>query len=162
MQTTLKRKPTSKKSNGKHSKRFGADERSDRAVHLKEILDLRLQGKTLQEIGDIYGLKRQTICQKIQGIFAAIDKQRIEAYDDFKIPMLKAAKTVILDNMFAPKVIKKASFNNLAYGFTQLSHDLRLEQGQSTQNIDFHATIRSIKEDEAKVKELDAQLAGVI
>ena len=97
-----------------------------------ELLQLKLQGLSLEEIGNKYGITRQAVSKRIKGVFKLLDNESLEAYQANKVKILTAVEKTLIDNLCKPAKLKQASLNNLAYGFTQINNAKRLEQGQPT------------------------------
>ncbi len=69
----------------------------------QKIKDLRLQGKTLQEIGDIYSLTRERIRQILKEL--GIEKPKLLEKENLKISYLEKTKQRLLKN------IKQTDYN---------------------------------------------------
>ena len=128
--------------------------------NVKEAIALRLKGMTYQQIADKYGVHPSTIHEQLQGVFALIDPQRLEAYQDYRTTILSAVELAILDLLTDKDKREKASLNNVAYTFTQLHQARRLESGQSTQNLALHQIVEAMERERKKEpKELTEETA---
>jgi predicted DNA-binding protein YlxM (UPF0122 family) len=111
---------------------------------------MKLEGMTHQEIGDYFGVSKQAIQQRIEGIWEKLDKEKLAAYRANKIALLEASEFEVLSSLVKSDKLEKASGNNLAYMFTQVHQARRLEAGESTTNIALHAIIEKIERDEQR------------
>ncbi len=115
---------------------------------LANIIKLRMQGANGAEIGRYFGVTKQTISERIQGIWDKLDHDKLEAYRVNRVNLLEAGELEILSYMGKSEVLAKASGNNLAYMFTQLHTARRLESDLSTSNVALHTIVEQIEQEE--------------
>ena len=101
-------------------------------ITTSDILQLKLQGMNLTEIGDKFGISKQAVSQRIKGVFKLLDNESLEAYQANKVKILTAVERALIDNLVNKDKLKQASLNNVAYAFGQINNAKRLEQGQPT------------------------------
>ena len=121
---------------------------------LKDLVELRLKGLTNLQIGKKYGVTHQAISKRIRGIFRLLDKENLETYKQNKVQLLTAVEQELLDNILNPSKLKKATLGNIAYAFDKVYQANRLEQGLSTENIAYSATISKIDDRSSEIVRL--------
>ena len=121
---------------------------------LKDLLELKLKGLTNEQIGNKYGVTFQAISKRIRGIFKLLDKENLQAYKENKVHLLTAVEQELLDNILNPDKIKKATLGNIAYAFDKVYQANRLEQGLSTENVAYSATITKIDDRSSEITRL--------
>lgn len=107
----------------------------------RDVLALRAKGKTLEEIGNQYGVTKQRIHQQIKELVEIADKKAVKEFRENLGDILAAAHARVLSYLVKPEVLEKASANNLGYVQTQLHTSRRLEEGQSTVNLALHEIV---------------------
>lgn len=100
-----------------------------------DILRCKLEKHmSFKDIAKKYDVTPQAIHQKYHKLLAFFDADRVKEYEDNKAYLLSGVERVIIDNMLDSDKLKKASFNNLAYGLIGVNNINRLHRGQSTIN----------------------------
>ena len=102
---------------------------------LVNILEHRMKGKTLQEIGNIYNVSLQAIHKKLKGIFAILDKEEHDGYEQNKVKIFSAIERELLQSALQPNKLKKMSSRDAVVAFGIIHDKNRLEQGLSTENV---------------------------
>jgi len=128
------------------------DKPIDKPYCLKSLLEYRMQGKTYQNIADIYGKTKQAIHQQIKGIYDLIDKNSLDAYKANKTNLLNGIESALLEQTVNPIKLKAMSVRDAAVSFGIIYDKGRLEQGLSTENI-------AVKDASAELIEKQAQAA---
>lgn len=100
------------------------------------VLDLHIKGVSNSQIAKATEISTRQV-EKILAQFRPVFKrlEEVDKYRKVRRDLLDATELHVLESMVREDKIEKASFNNLAYGLTQVSQLRRLESGQSTQNI---------------------------
>jgi len=111
------------------------DKPVDKPYCLKSLLEYKMQGRTYQEIGDIYGKSKQAIHKQIQGVYNLVDKNNLEAYRANKLNLLHGIESTLLQEVVNPNKLKDMSGRDAAVSFGIIYDKGRLEQGLSTENI---------------------------
>lgn len=114
---------------------------------LADILRLKLEGHTLKEIGQRYGIGEAAISKRLGRLLIRLDREQDEAYQRERPAILRAAQRAMLMDIFDPEKRRKATTGNAAYAFTQLHQAERLEVGQSTANVALHALVEAVERD---------------
>ncbi|KKL64852.1 hypothetical protein LCGC14_2160850, partial [marine sediment metagenome] len=90
----------------------------DIALHkpapLKDILELRFNGWTLEKIGNKYGVTKGAIAKRIKGVMAIVDGDTLEAYRKHRISILEGIEGHLLSELVDPARVKKATLGNVA------------------------------------------------
>ncbi len=107
----------------------------DKPYTIGNILKMRLEGDTHQEIGDYFNVSKQAIHAKLKGLFDMLDQDNIQAYKKNKVALFTAVEMHLLQELVNAKRLKKASTGNIAYAFDKIAIHNRLEQGLSTENV---------------------------
>lgn len=102
---------------------------------LANILSERLKGKSLQAIGDIWGVSHSAISKKLNNIFKLLDKDNLQAYQKNKVSIFTAVEAKLLQSALEPHKLKKMSTRDGIVGFGIVYDKNRLEQDLSTENI---------------------------
>lgn len=101
----------------------------------RKIIELRANNVPMPAIAAAVGLSTKTVFNRLKQFDILL--KGLDRLDDFERnrgSILAAAQYKTLKSMMDDEKIAKASFNNLAYGFTQLHMAERLERGKSTTN----------------------------
>ena len=123
---------------------------------ISNILKLRIQGKTFQQIADIYKKSKQAIHQQIQGLYEYLDKDQLQAFRERKIDILDALEHKFLSEAVKPSRMKRASSRDMVVNYGIISDKNRLEQGKSSMNVDIRGDITAV---DARLAEIDKALA---
>jgi len=117
-------------------------------LDLAEIFKLRFHNRlSLREIASKFGVHHSTIDNMLQTYTKLIkNPDETNVYDMNRAGILTALEFEIIKQMSDETKLKSASFNNLAYGASQINNMIRLEKGQPT----------------AITEHLDADLGGMI
>jgi predicted DNA-binding protein YlxM (UPF0122 family) len=110
---------------------------------LQSALKLRyVNGLTLDQIANKFKVSKQAVSEKINKYIGILpNPEEIKAFKSLKGILLTGVEQVLVQQILDPEKLSKASLNNAAYAFSQIDQALRLELGQSTQNIDTHVDI---------------------
>jgi len=119
-----------------------------RPYTLANIVDMKLRGMTGVEIGKYFGVSRQAIQQRLDGIWDKLDTEKLEAYRANRVALLEASELEVLSWLVKNDKLEKASGNNLAYMLTQVHQARRLEAGESTQNVALHSIVEQLEREE--------------
>ena len=124
-------------------------------IDLTEAFKLRYRhGLSYQQIADRFGVTKQAVHQRLTNISQLLpNHEEIETYRQSKAQMLDALEYKVYNEMLDPDKLKAASFNNLAYGFQNISTQNRLEKGLATDRLDIQTV--SIRIDDLRRKEDD-------
>ena len=126
---------------------------TDGRIDLTEAFKLRYKhGLSYQQIADRFGVTKQAVHQRLTNISQLLpNHEEIETYRQSKAQMLDALEYKVYNEMLDPEKLKAASFNNLAYGFQNISTQNRLEKGLMTEKIDI--TVSASKIDDLRRRE---------
>lgn len=100
------------------------------------VVELGLKDTPQRAIAKAVGCNAATVSRylkKFKKAFKHIDK--IDEYREVKSQIIDSVAFETLKTMNNPSKLKKATFNNLAYGFDILNKASRLERNLSTANI---------------------------
>ena len=120
---------------------------------LEEAFKLRYKnGLTFQEIADRFGVTKSAVYQRLDKFIQLLpNAENVETYRQNKATMLDGLEYKVYNEMLNPEKLKDASFNNLAYGFQNISTQNRLEKGLMTEKIDI--TVSATKIDDLRRRE---------
>lgn len=107
-------------------------------IDVAKALKLRLQGATLEDIGDLMGVTKQAIYQaltKFEPFLTGCEHGQLTAYSEHRAELFNVVEQHLTASLLDPDALSKASLNNRAYAFKQIHEARRLESGQSTNNI---------------------------
>ncbi len=94
------------------------------------------QGLSFTEIGKLYGTTKQAVFDRLHKLLQILpNREQLEVYKKNKPTILNAAEMKVLGYMLDDEKLEKASLNNAAYTFTQLTAARRLNEGKSTVSI---------------------------
>lgn len=125
-----------------------------------KALQLRhVHGMSYNAIAEHFGVTRQSVYQAIgrweDGLYS---KFEVQASQNSLIQRLYALRDILMLSLGDRKKIDRASLNNVAYAFSQINQALRLEEGQSTENLNVHTLPAEISELEQKLKEVSERI----
>jgi hypothetical protein len=132
-------------------------------VDVSKALTLRLQNKlSYRQIATQLNVSKSAIWKRLKPFEQALkDPGTNHAYDDNRAMLLNALEMGIFESMVDGASLKKASFNNQAYGLKIISEARRLEKGESTANISHHHMTTEISEIDKELRELEAERGGL-
>jgi len=116
---------------------------------VKEAIALHQRGMTYEQIAQKYGVTKSTIHEQLQGVFALLAPDRLDAYRHHRTAILDAMELEMLNLLTDPTKREKATLGNVGYVFERLHQARRLEQGESTANVALHALVESIERERA-------------
>lgn len=128
----------------------GSGNGQKRPYDLANLVAMRCDGMTHEEIGNYYGKDKATIHEHLKGIWALLDKNNIQAFRERRLELLDASQFEVLNELVRGDKLQKASANNLGYVFTQLHQARRLEAGESTANIGLHAIVEQLEREDRR------------
>ena len=127
--------------------------------NLMDIIRLRLIHKlTYKEIAKQLGVSKQGVYARYKQVLSFFDPNNIKEFEIGKADILSGVEQVVLNNMLDTKTLKKASFNNLAYGLGTINNINRLHRGLSTSNVSVNSLTASLSEIVEEEKKLQKQL----
>lgn len=136
----------------------------DAKYPLEEMIKWRYKhDMSIGQIGDKMGCHRTTVFRKLEKFLKLLpNPDEVENYRKNKVTMLTALEAKVYGYMCNNKTLKEASFNNLAYGFSKITLENRLEQGLATERIDSFAVTASLDDLARRKQELvDKVMASV-
>ena len=100
------------------------DEKTPRPWNFLEAIELKLgQGKTYQELGEIYGCATSTAFERLQRLRIFLDNHELhQTYREKRVEILSSLEAELVSDMFDP--------------------DRRLEEDKSTANVATSARVR--------------------
>jgi len=105
-------------------------------IDVGKALEMRLKGKSLQEIGDEYGVTRQAVCQRLRKFTKLLkDPDVVLAYERNQVNLLRAVDMELTLGILDRAHSHKSSVNNLAYAKDKVFTHIRLLTGESTANV---------------------------
>jgi len=97
--------------------------------NLVNVLKLRIEGKTMQEIGDIFKVSRQAIDKRLQGIFKLIEPDKLNTYRLNKSNVFTAIELELLNQVMQPDKLKKMSAREAVISFGIIYDKNNIEKG---------------------------------
>jgi hypothetical protein len=124
-------------------RRRGRPPASEPKIDLEQALKMRLVNKlTYQQIADHFGVVKSAVKQRLKRFTAFLgDPDEILGCRNHKTMILEAVELELITNLMHKGKLEKASTNNVAYAYRQVSDQLRLEKGLSTENVGFLARL---------------------
>ena len=121
----------------------GRPRKGEEKIDLVECWRLRVRNKlTYQEIADHFGCAKSSVIRACQRLAEFLpDPASVEAYSTVKAEILEGVEAKLLASLTHPDKIAKASLNNVAFSYSQVANQLRLERGKSTHNTSLLAMI---------------------
>lgn len=116
------------------------------------------KGLTFKQIEELSGIPDSTIHKKYHEVIHHFTKDKIEKWERNKGDILSGVEMMTVSQMMDNDVLKKASFNNLAYGLGVVNNINRLHRGQSTDNISVKALSASLSDLQVERERLRKQL----
>lgn len=125
-----------------------------KGVDVGKALKLRLNNQlSYAQIGELLGASKQMIHQALQPFLGLLDNpEAIQGYRDNKAVLLDSVQLQMITDMIDKEKRQKATLGNAAYAAKQLDDMIRLERGQSTNNIS-HLDLNSKLEEIARKRE---------
>ena len=131
------------------------DKPVDEVIPLKDILELKLQGRTYQEIATKYKCSPQNIQQRIKGIYTLLDKESLDAYKANKANILDAVELELISKLHQSDKTKMNTLQ-LSTAYAIIFDKNRVNSNLSTENINIRGSITAI---DARLAEIDKALA---
>lgn len=131
----------------------------DQKLPLEEMIKLRYKhNMSINQIADKMGCHKSTVFRKLEKYLKLLpNPEEVESYRQHKTMYLDSLELKVFEALSNPDTIKVASFNNLAYGFQNISTQNRLEKGLSTSNVSSFEISASLEQVDARIKELQAK-----
>ena len=128
----------------------------DRKFDLSQAVKLRLKnGLTYEEIGDMFGVTKQTAHTNIQRFLKLLPTdEECENYNANKSKILSHLELKLIERMSDDDAIKDASLNNAAYAFQQINNANRLEKGLATDIYDSFSVTANLEDLQKREQEL--------
>lgn len=112
-------------------------------IPIEKIIKYRKQGLSINEIGDLVGISKQAVYQRLQPYLHELDT--LEDYKTHRADIIALKGKEILKHLDSNR-LEKASAYQLAGMYGILYDKERLERGESTQNVaSVHGDIESIR-----------------
>ncbi len=119
---------------------------------------MRKSGMSYTDIAKAQGCSRANIIQVLARY--AISQEHTEDFKAHRADILAGLQGKLIQSI-TPDDIKKAPLGSKVLAVAQLYDKERLERGQSTANIDFHANTNKINEIDAEIARLEKLLEKV-
>ena len=102
---------------------------------------------SFQNIGDILGVSKQAVWERLQPIIKFIDNPEITTlFKENKATLAEAVQFKYLAALLDDDKLEKASANNIAYTIKELNQIIQLSRGDSTSNVALlHGDIAALK-----------------
>jgi len=110
-------------------------------IDINKAITLRVKGLSYADIGEYFGVSRQAIHQRLQGLLP--ENVDIEPYKTHRADILAAKQAELLKSL-TPEDIKESSPYQKVGMFGILYDKERLERGESTQNVAIAAVYQDI------------------
>jgi len=124
----------------------------DRALRLRSV-----NGLSYAEIGEILGVSRQAVQKRVKPLLGDSSND-VHAFKKYKSDIVHAKQLEVMKAL-TPAKLKEASAFQLTGMFGILYDKARLEDGESTANVDVHTKVEEIKGNDAEMARLRAMLA---
>ena len=114
------------------------------------------------DIAKYFKVSIQSICHHLKPFEnMMVNGEGLAAYQENRALIKDNVEFILLSDLADSKKREAASLNNTAYAYRQVHETRRLDEGQSTMNVDLHAefeTVRRLDEYKDKVRDKLAQL----
>ena len=124
----------------------------------KELLKLKMSGRSYREIELLTGIPHETIFSRISKFLELIDRDKADIWRDNKDTMLSNAEYELLCDVMDTKKRAKSTQGNAAYALDKVNNIRRLEAGLSTSNVSYHDICSEEKSIAEEIRRLQAQL----
>ena len=116
------------------------------SLDIPQALKLRvLKNLSYADIARHLNSKKSTVYNALRRFEAMLgDPAHLQAYRQNKASVLEGIQLEIVTKLVDPEKVEKASVNNLAYAAGTLDNMIRLERGESTQNVAIAAVYQDI------------------
>ena len=123
---------------------------------LEEMITLRYKhNMSINQIADKMGCHKSTVFRKLEKYLKILpNPEEVESYRENKTIFLESLELKVYKEMMQPDKLKDASFNNLAYGFQNISTQNRLEKGLVTSRIESFSVTASLDDLDRRKQEL--------
>ena len=134
----------------------------DQKLPLEEMIKLRYKhNMSINQIADKMGCHKSTVFRKLEKYLKILpNPEEVESYRQNKTMYLEGLELKVYEEMSNPDKLKDASFNNLAYGFQNISTQNRLEKGLVTSRIESFYVTASLDDLERRKQELLKTVRG--
>ena len=116
------------------------------------------QGMTKTDIAKFFGVTIQTICHHLKPFEnMMVNGDGLTAYQENRALIKDNVEFILLSDLADVNKRGAATLNNVAYAYRQVHETRRLDEGQSTANVDLHAefeTVRKLDETARKLREI--------
>lgn len=124
-------------------------------VNREQALVMALKGETYETIGKYFGVSKQAISQLLKP-----HRDVIEAYMAFKTDpatVYEMKESMIINSLDSADIEKMSGYQKVGAG-SLLRDKVRLERGQSTENVThFHAVVRQLQREEQVIEPDNSQ-----
>lgn len=124
-----------------------------------EAIDRKLAGETLQSIGEIFGASKISVQQAIAKHFNGLHWESFKHFRANKDKWMEAVQfrlISLIDDNVATKMVSQRGVTDIGI----LEDKIRLLRGQSTENLDLHASFEALESVRSKREALEAALAS--
>jgi hypothetical protein len=112
-------------------------------------------------IGKHFNVSAQAIHQRLGDLIGLLDDPEIaRAYEDNKQRILAGGEAILFSDLLDPDKRKAASLNNVAYAYTAVANQARLEAGKSTSNVSLRTAVDGLESKAQEAQELLDKLKG--
>ena len=129
-------------------------------IDVGKALELRMvKGWTYQQIATHFSCTKSAVGKALGKYIHALKNPEItKQFKERKAELLESVQSQLICDLVDPKRRKKASLNNTAYAVGQLDNMIRLERGQSTENVAYQELTAEGDEIQARKRELQEML----
>lgn len=116
-------------------------------IDIGEAFKLRLINHlSYDKIAKHFGVSKQAVYERLNKHIALLDDPQIAiAYEANKSRVLSGVEGNLLTALLDPQKVDNASLNNVAYAFTAVATQARLEAGKSTSNVSLRGTVDNLE-----------------
>ncbi len=125
---------------------------------ITRLVELRQAGLSLQDIGDLVGLSKQTVGQRLQAVEAEF--QGLKVYQD-KQPEILESLAMRLVYSLTDDVIKKMPGGSRILGACQVIDKVRLLRGQPGLYVSYADHVQAETEADQEIERLTLELAAL-
>ena len=117
------------------------------------LLEKISTGDSNIKIAERYNTTHQNIRQKIQRVIASVNPEIQNLYLTKPNDAIKAVESLLISELSNPDKIQKANLVQLSTAFGTIYDKRRLEEGKSTDNIDFRALLAMESDIRSRISE---------
>jgi hypothetical protein len=128
----------------------------NKGLPVAALIALSKQGMSNAEIARVVGCSPVNIHQRFKAL--EYNPQYVKNFTQYEVEVLEWAKSLLISGL-TPEKVKKMSPRDISISYGVFFDKQRLLMGQSTENVDLHASFEAMEETRSKRQILENLLA---